>query len=328
MTSVDATRLNLPFVGIPTYLRAPLCQDLATLDADIAILGVPSDEGSPWLPGARFAPRKMREMSVRFAGYGPVQEQNGYYDVDEDRCLLGHEIRNQRIADCGDVDIVLANPEATFRNITRSTAAILAREAIPVVLGGDHAISYGVVRAYEEPVSVVHFDAHLDYRPFVHGTEYGNGSPMIRIGELSTVERMVQVGVRSVRTSVKDLEASRGRGNEIVSVTQLRSRGIADVVAALPVGGKVYLSIDIDVLDMPLAPGCASPEPNGLSYDELRQTCFAIAARHEIVGMDVVEINPTVDTPVHSTSLLGAQIAMETMGHAVENPGYLRRKGR
>ena len=124
------------------------------------------------------------------------------------------------------------------------------------------------------------------------------------------------------------MATARARGNEIVSVNQTRARGAADVLSALPAGAKVYVSIDIDVLDMPLAIGCSSPEPDGFSYQELRSMCFAIAARHEIVGMDVVEINPTMDTAAQSTSLLGAQIAMETMGHAVTNPDYLRRKGR
>src|SRR5262245_66413589 len=78
-------RLNLPFVGLVSFMRGPVATDLSRIDGDIAILGAPTDEGTPWAPGSRFAPRKIREMSVRYAGYGPTQKQGGYYDIEEDR---------------------------------------------------------------------------------------------------------------------------------------------------------------------------------------------------------------------------------------------------
>src|SRR5436309_13944375 len=99
-------RLNLPCPGLVSFLRVPTCSDLAAVDADIAILGAPSDEGSPWKPGARFAPRKIRELSVKYAGYGPVQHQLGYYDIDEDRRYPEYERRPSRIGDRGGRDIV------------------------------------------------------------------------------------------------------------------------------------------------------------------------------------------------------------------------------
>jgi len=321
-------RLNLPFVGIPSYLRSPIVQDLSTLDADLAVIGVPSDEGSPWYPGARMAPRQMREMSVRYAGYGKMQQRGGYYDIETDRRFLEYEMTNGRIADCGDVDIIYTNPEATYRNITRSVGQILEAGAVPLVMGGDHAVTYGVVRAYEEPITVVHFDAHLDYRPFVHGAEYGNGSPMLKIGKLSNVGTMIQVGARGLRASVADLERTRERGNHVITMREYRESGINAVVNNLPESGKVYVSIDIDILDMPLVPGCASAEADGLTYDELRQVLFAIVAKNELVGLDVVEINPMLDVASNNTSLLGTQLMIETAGRAVLNPEYLVRKGR
>lgn len=321
-------KLNLPFVGIPTFMRAPLQGDLKRIDADIAILGAPSDEGSPWLPGARLAPRVIREMSVRFAEYGAIQHSAGFYDIDEDKHYLTYERSNQRIVDCGDVDILYTNPEGTMRNITAATTDILEAGAIPVVFGGDHAVSYGVVRAFAEPVSIVHFDAHLDYRPFVHGVENANGSPMLKIGKLEHVERMVQVGIRSIRTSKTAMQESLDRGNAIVSVNRLRRTGVESILGELPKGGKVYISVDIDVLDLPLVPGCASAEPEGFSYEELRQAMFAIARHADVVGLDVVEINPMLDVLSKNTSMLGAQLAIECLGRVVEQPQYLARKGR
>lgn len=321
-------RLNLPFVGIPSFQRSPIVSDLSRLDADLAILGVPNDEGSPWYPGARMAPRAIREQSVRYAGYGKMQALSGYYDIEEDRRFLEYETANERIVDCGDVDIIYSNPEQTFKNITRSTSQIIEAGAVPIVLGGEHSVTYGVVRAYQDPVCVVHFDAHLDYRPFIHGAEYGNGSPMLKIGKLPHVEKIVQIGSRGMRAASADLAESRANGNDVFTMKGYRRAGLERVLATIPAGRKVYISVDIDVLDMPLVPGCASAEADGMSYEELRQTIFGIVAEHELVGFDVVEINPMLDVASNVTSQLGAQLAIETMSRAVENPDYLHRKNR
>src|SRR5262249_21711877 len=118
------TRLNLPFTGLVSFMRVPTATDLSMLDADIPILGAPTDEGSPGKPGSRFAPRKIRELSVKYAGYGPVQKQMGYYDIEEDRRYLEYERRHRRIVDCGDSDIIYTNVKATFENITRDVKRI------------------------------------------------------------------------------------------------------------------------------------------------------------------------------------------------------------
>ena len=318
-------RLNLPFTGLVSFLRAPVCANLDELDADIAILGVPSDEGSPWKPGARFAPRMIRELSVKYAGYGPVQNQAGYYDIEEDRRFLEYEFVNRRIIDCGDSDIIYTNVEQTFENITGDVRKILQAGAFPVIIGGDHAITYPVVRAYQEDLHVVHFDAHMDYRPFVHGVQWANGNPIRLVSELTNVGEIIQVGIRSLRTRQADVADSRARGNDIVTIPEFRKRGYEGVIEKLPNGAPVYVSIDIDVLDLPLVPGCASSEVNGLTYDELRHTLFAIAQQNEVIGFDLVEVNPMIDVASDNTSLLAAQLIIEFLGRIVEHPGYRKR---
>ena len=318
-------RWDLPFTGLVSFLRSPTCADLDALDADIAVLGVPSDEGSPWKPGARFAPRKIRELSLQFAGRGTVDGQRGYFDIDHDRRYLDHERINRRLVDCGDSDIIYTNVRQTFDNITRDVGKILAAGALPVVIGGDHAITYPVVRAYSHRLHVVHFDAHLDYRPFVHGVQWANGNPIRNVAKLASVGSIVQVGIRSLRTRQADVLDSRTRGNDVVTVPEYRRRGPAGVLERLPQGEPVYVSIDIDVLDLPLVPGCASAEVNGLSYDELRQSLFAIARHAEVVGFDLVEVNPMLDVASENTSLIAAQLIMEFLGRIVEHPGYRRR---
>jgi agmatinase len=318
-------RLNLPFTGLVSFLRLPVCAELDRLDADVAILGIPSDEGSPWKPGSRFAPRRIRELSLKYAGYGPVQHQRGFYDIDEDRRFLEYERVNSRIVDAGDSDVIFTNVERTFENVTRDVGRILKARALPVVIGGDHAVTYPVVRAYEHRLNVVHFDAHLDYRPFVHGVRWANGNPMRLVSELSTIGRMIQVGIRSLRTREQDLADSRARGNVVVTIPEFRAQGSAAVLEKLPPNEPVYVSIDVDVLDLPLVPGCASSEVEGLSYEELRQTLFAIAGHAEVVGFDVVEVNPMLDVLADNTSQIAAQLIIEFLGRVVEHPGYRAR---
>src|SRR5215813_365297 len=148
-------RLNLPFTGLVSFMRVPTCTDLDAVDADIAILGAPTDEGSPWKPGARFAPRKIRELSVKYAGYGPVQHQLGYYDIEEDRRYLEYERQANRIVDCGDSDIVYTNVRMTFDNITRDVRRLLDAGVFPIVIGGDHAVTYPVVKPGADAVYFV-----------------------------------------------------------------------------------------------------------------------------------------------------------------------------
>src|SRR5262249_6671295 len=173
--------------------------------------------------------------------------------------------------------------------------------------------------------NVVHFDAHLDYRPFIHGVQWANGNPIRNVAQLKTCHHIIQVGIRSLRTRQVDVADSRARGNDVVTIPEFRRRGHQAIVDRLPKGEPVYVSIDIDVLDLPLVPGCASSEVNGLTYDELRQTLFAIARSREVIGFDLVEVNPMLDVASDNTSLIAAQTIIEFLARIVEHPGYRKR---
>lgn len=312
-------RLNLPYTGIPTFMRSAVQTDLSHLAADFAVIGIPTDEGGPWKPGTRFGPRGIREQSVRFAGYGPMQARGGYYDIDAGRRFLEDQTKHGRIVDCGDVDIVYTNRVQTFENIAEAIRAILRRGAIPVVLGGDHGVTYPVVRAFEQPLSVVQFDAHLDFKSEANNVALSNGTPFKLISQLPNVTKIVQIGIRSLRTSQDDLEDARANGVTVLTVEDFRRQGIQPILDVLPATGHTYLSIDADSLDLPLVPGCASAELNGLTYNELRQACFALAGHSTIVGFDIVEINPMIDVLSGATSLIGAQLAMEIIGRIADH---------
>jgi len=320
----DPGRLNRPFVGIPSFLRSDVCTDLDQLDADIAVLGVPTDEGSPFMAGSRFGPRALREHSLRMV------VGDGYYDIDTGKHYLVDEMRDRRIVDCGDSDILPTNVEKTFDNITADVAKILDKGAMPVVLGGDHAITYPVVRGFDGhgPLSVIHFDAHMDYAPFIHDLRFTNAHAFRMIRPLPFMHEMIQVGIRSLRTTQETHDDSRNDGNRVVTMREFRERGPANLGQMLPRDSRCYVSIDVDVLDISLVPGCVSAEPNGMLYDELRDALAGVAEHLDVVGFDFVEVNPQLDVATGVTSYLGMHTVVEFLGFICDQPRWKQRHDR
>jgi agmatinase len=318
------TRVDRPFVGIPSFLRAPICTDLSKLSALVAIIGVPFDEGSPFLAGSRLGPRALREHSLRFVGGG----SKGFYNPEADRQYLEHEMARGLIVDTGDVDILPTNVEQTFENITVMTRAVLDRGAMPLVLGGDHSITYPVVRAFDRPLHVVHFDAHTDYAPFVHDLRFTNQHPFRHITPMKHVRSLTQVGIRSLRESEEIVGGSRRDGNRVVMMSQFRRLGPKGIARIVPANADCYVSIDVDVLDISLVPGCVSAEPNGMSYAELRDTLQQIAIRANVIGFDFVEVNPQLDVGTGVTSYLGVHTVLEFLGHICDQPRWVARRKR
>ncbi|MBS1862310.1 MAG: arginase family protein [Actinobacteria bacterium] len=299
-----------PLVGVPTFLRAPYQPDLDQLDATIAVVGVPSDEGSPFLPGTRLAPRSLREHSMRLCAGGA-----GYYDAGLRRTFLEREMRAGRIVDVGDAAILPTNAPASFDNVTAKVRGILERGALPVALGGDHATTWPVVRAFAgEPMHVVQFDAHLDFEPFEHGLECTNGHGFRHIAASPDVAGLTQVGIRGIRNGRRQLDEALEAGNRVVLIDEFREGGLAEALAAIPAGERCYVSIDIDVLDLSLVPGCVSAEPDGMSYPELRDALGSVARHLRVVGFDLCEVNPMLDVGTGVTSYLGAHTIVEFLG--------------
>lgn len=309
-------RLNRAFSGIPTFLRADYCDVLSELRADVAVFGVPFDEGSPWQPGTRFAPRSLREHSMRFAS-------TGFYDIQRDQHFLTDVISQGRLVDVGDVDVLPTNVIGTHDNISTLVQMIRQRGAIPLALGGDHSVSYPLIRGVQEPVHVVQFDAHLDFAPSTHGVHFSNGQPFRHVAALEHVQSLTQVGIRSLRVRPSEVSDARQQGSHIIPMEAFRQQPFIEQLKHLPAGEKCYISIDIDVLDFSLVPGCASAEPNGMRYDELRDALQVLLQRMDIIGLDLVEVNPQLDVPTGATSYLAAHLLVETLGmlFALRQPG-------
>ena len=304
----EGGRLDLPFVGISTFGKRPYQPDWAALDADVAILGAPYDAGTQWRAGARFGPRGVREASTLFS-FGHA----GAYDHEDDAVYLPGDVN---IVDIGDADIVHTDTEQSHANIETGVRAILDAGALPVVIGGDHSINIPCIRAFDGQgdIHILQIDAHLDFVDERHGVRHGHGNPMRRAAEQDYVTGLTQVGIRNVSSTAREgYDDARAMGSDIISVRQARKMGTMGVLAHVPEGARLYVTIDIDAFCPSIAPGTGTPSHGGFLYYEVLELLHAAAKRHEIVGIDLVEVAPDYD-PTGSTSILAAQLLLNFLG--------------
>jgi agmatinase len=201
-------------------------------------------------------------------------------------------------------------------NIRKGVEAIRAAGALPVVIGGDHSINIPCIDAFEgaKPFHILQIDAHLDFVDERHGVRNGHGNPMRRASEKPWVSGMTQVGIRNVSSTAREgYEDARARGSDILSVRQARTLGPEGVAKRLPQGAPVYITIDIDAFCPSIAPGTGTPSHGGFLYYDVLELLQHVAHRHEIVGIDLVEVAPDYDTS-GSTSILAAQVLMNLLG--------------
>lgn len=321
-TSSQNIYTGYPFSGIPTFLRSRYIQNQSEFEStsfDIGVIGVPFDEGCPYLPGSRLCARGIREQSLRFS-------KKGYYNFDEKKVFLTKELQENRIVDLGDVNIVPTDISGNLDRTTEMVKKVLDKKALLVSLGGDHSITHPVVKGFEaleEPIHVIQFDAHPDFSPISEGFENTNSHPFTHIKQMKHVKSITQVGIRSVRSfSVVDAEEA---GNRIVGMKEFREIGPESIAELLPEGEACYVSIDIDALDCSLVPGCVSAEPNGMTFAELRDSLAALAKHNRIVGLDMVEVAPMLDVKTNITSFLAAQIIVEFLGRICDQPYWKER---
>ncbi|PWE34205.1 agmatinase [Maritimibacter sp. 55A14] len=304
----ETGRLNLPFVGIATFGKRPLATDWDRIEADAAILGAPFDFGTQFRPGARFGPRAVREASTLFS-FGHA----GAYDHEDDATYLGPDVR---IVDMGDADIVHTDTVQSHANIRLGVTKALEAGALPVVIGGDHSVNIPCIDAFagRGDIHVLQIDAHLDFVDERHGVRFGHGNPMRRAAEKDHVTGLTQLGIRNVSSTARDgYEAARAMGADILSVRQVRALGVEAVLARIPPGARLYVTIDIDGFCPSIAPGTGTPSHGGFLYYEVLELLQGVARRHEIVGMDLVEVAPDYD-PTGSTAILAAQILLNFLG--------------
>jgi agmatinase len=304
--------MPLPFAGIATFARAPHAPPDADWRADAAVLGVPFDIAVGFRPGQRFAPRAVREASLRYA-----LPPEGFYDLRAGRVRLA----GLALHDAGDVDVPSLEPELARERITAAARLVRARARLPVFLGGDHSVSYPLLRAFDDVdgLHVVQLDAHLDFTDARNDTRYSNSSPFRRAAdELPNLAGVTTLGLRGLRFDREAVEAARARGHRLVPMWELATAdAVAAAVDALPAGAPVYVSVDVDALDPAVLPATSSPEPDGLAYGALLALVQGAVRRNRLVGLDVVELAPALD-PSGNSALLVARLVMDVLAAAFD----------
>ncbi len=291
------------YVGLPTFLRAPYEENFE--NTDVGMIGVPFDGGVTNRPGSRHGPREVRNQSTL------IRMKN------QSTGIAPHDLC--RVSDIGDAWVPspfeLVGSHLAIQNTFEK---VKAAGIIPIGVGGDHSVSLPILRALasEQPVGMVHIDAHCDTGDDYMGSKFHHGAPFSRAVEegLLDPKRTVQIGIRG---SVNDLDLwkfSHDSGMRVIYMHDFYTMGIEKVITEMRqvVGnGPVYISFDIDSLDPAFAPGTGTPEIGGLTTLEAQLLIRACSGLN-IMGADMVEVAPSFD-PSGNTALAGAGILFELL---------------
>ena len=295
------------YAGLLTFGTLPYTQDPAELEGvDVVIVGAPTDDLVSDRPGARFGPR-----AIRAASCPPGRHLEAKVDA----------MAELKLVDYGDAPVVPADAVRTHEAIERTVGEVVAANAIPIVLGGDHSIAEPDIRACAArhgPLGLVHFDTHTDTGTEVFGVEVSHGTPMYRLVEQGHVDprRYVQIGLRGYWPCPKEFAWQKERGVTSFFMHDVRALGIkavAERTLEVVGAGPAYVTVDVDVLDPAFAPGTGTPEPGGMTSGDLLWACRTIAERLELVGAEVVEVIPTAVGSADITALVADRIVRELL---------------
>ena len=297
---MDAPR----YTGIRTFARLPHVTE--TAGVDVAVVGAPFDTATSYRPGARFGPEGIRAGSTLLRPYHPA---------------MGIEVwGSQTVVDWGDIGLTPGNAERTVQQIATALQPLLQADIVPLVLGGDHLVALGELRAQAAmhgPVALVLLDAHADTWDAYYGERLFHGTVFRRAVEegLLRPERSLLAGMRGPLYSADDLGAAREMGFELITGDELRAMPLGEygeLVRTRVGDAPAFLSFDIDVIDPAFAPATGTPEVAGLLPHEALVLLRSLAGMR-FVGYDVVEVSPVYDGPGQTTAMLAANIAYELL---------------
>lgn len=252
-------------------------------ESNVVIFGAPFDSTTSFRPGTRFASRAMRGDSFGLETYSPYQDK---------------DLEDIAVFDGGDLELVFGNTERALSQIEDFTGQVLADDKIPCMIGGEHLVTLGAIRAVAKKhpdLHVIQFDAHTDLREDYLGEPLSHATVIRRVWDLLGDGRIFQFGIRSGDRSEFQW------GKEHVFTNKFNFDGLDRVVEQLA-GKPVYLTIDLDVLDPSIFPGTGTPEAGGVSFTELLQAIFQVSGLN-IVGCDVNELSPAYDHSGVSTAV-------------------------
>lgn len=301
---------DITFLGVD---RCDLDDPASFAGADVVVLGAPFDGGTSHRPGTRFGPQAIR--STDYLGHDGSRPS---------LALRSDGLADLRVLDAGDVEMTPGDIERALGALRSAVATVADSGAIPLVLGGDHSVTYadasGVADAIGHGrVSMIHFDAHADTGDIEFGTLWGHGQPMRRLIESGALrgDRFLQVGLRGYWPGPPTLDWMAAQRMRSFEMTEIGRRGLAScldeafAIATDDCDG-VFLSVDIDVCDPAHAPGTGTPEPGGLSARELLDAVRRIGLELPVVGVDVVEVSPPYDH-ADITAALANRVVLEAL---------------
>lgn len=293
---------EMPFIGIPSFFRTNIAKTWENID--IGLIGVATDAGLSHRPGARYGPQSVRLQSGLIRYINPITKVIPY--------------DHARVADLGDVPIYnTLNLEALNEEIFAYYEKVHAAGMIPLSVGGDHSISYPILRALgnQQPLALIHFDSHHDTAPAMKGSKFHHGAPFRHAIETGVIDpkRSIQIAIRDPYSELTE-PFVREHGMRFVDMPEFETLGVTGVIELIreTVGDTpAYISFDVDALDPTLAPGTGTPVMGGLNT---REAMRMIQGLHglQLVGGDVVEVSPPFD-PTGMTALVGAQILFEIL---------------
>lgn len=310
------------FATFPSFCGVPMAPLDRIVDEkpDVVIIGAPIDWGASYRGGARFGPKAIRE-----ADYLPADMHRPHLPTGID------PFAELNVVDIGDIAVAPGYLELGLETLADAVEQIASVGAVPIVLGGDHSVTYGngtgLARAHGDgSFGLVHFDAHADTGETNVGQLHGHGTPMRRLIESGAVpgHRFVQVGLRGYWPGPETVAWMAEQHMKTFLMSEIVDRGLSAVVddavasCSATESKGIFISVDIDVVDPGMAPGTGTPEPGGITSRELLDTVRRLARELPVIGADVVEVSPPYDGPGQITAFLANRVVLEILNGMAE----------
>jgi agmatinase len=248
-------------------------------DSEYVIFGVPYDKTSSFRLGANFAPNKIRVSSWNFESYN-FKNKVDFTEI--------------KVHDFGNITIKKDSPKEVINEVKNLTLFLLDNKKFPICLGGDHSITAGIIQAFPDEIAVLSLDAHLDYRDIYENEKYNHACVIKRISEKIKISNIALLGIRSAEK--EEFEEAKKDGLFWIDSYEIYKNGITQFLKKIKnkfYDKKIYLTLDVDVLDPAFASGTSTPEPFGISPFDILE-CIEFFSK-DIVGFDVMEVCPPYD---------------------------------
>ena len=257
--------------------------------ADFVIFGVPYDKTSSFRKGASLAPKEIRNASWNYETYN---------------LRTGFDIKDVKIHDCGDLNVRNDSPKEMVNKVKEHASKIISKNKFPIAIGGEHSTTVGIVKAFPSDISVVSLDAHIDFREIYENEPYNHACVTRRIADHIDIKNIAVLGIRSAEK--EEFNDAKNLGLFYIDSVDIKEMGIINAIEETKKflkNKKIYLTIDIDVIDPAYAPGTSTPEPFGLNPFDILKCIESFSSN--LVGFDIVEVCPPYDKG--QTALLAAK---------------------